>query len=236
MNAAASLGFVVQQEILHTVARDVERVLARPLPTLTSIVTPEFFNGILNQGDCPGKNFYSHGAFLDALSSYDRFGRAGTQDDSKREIAAFFAHASHETERFCFTEEKDGATKYYCNETDLQYPCAPGKLYYGRGPLQLTWNYNYGPAGQENNFDGLNNPEIVANDPAVSFRTALWYWMRSVHKIITSGQGFRATIEAINGALECGNLAESGKVESRVNYYTTYCSQLKVAPGDNLRC
>lgn len=203
---------------------------------VADIVTPEFFNGILNQGDCPGKNFYSRGAFLDALSSYDRFGRAGTQDDSKREIAAFFAHASHETERFCFTEEKDGATKNYCNETDIQYPCAPGKLYYGRGPLQLTWNYNYGPAGQENNFDGLNNPEIVANDPAVSFRTALWYWMRSVHRIIISGQGFGATIQAINGALECGNPAESGKVDSRVNYYTNYCTQLGVAPGDNLRC
>ncbi|KAI3975084.1 hypothetical protein MKX01_025598 [Papaver californicum] len=181
-------------------------------------------------------NFYSHGAFLDALTKYDLFGRVGTQDDSKREIAAFFAHASHETERFCFTEEKDGAAKDYCNETNLEYPCASGKLYYGRGPLQLTWNYNYGPAGQEIGFDGLNNPETVANDPAISFKTALWYWMRSVHKIITSGQGFGETIRAINGALECGNPAESGKVESRVNYYTTYCTQLGVAPGDNLRC
>lgn len=98
----------------------------------------------------------------------------------------------------------------------------------------MSWNYNYGPAGRSIGFDGLNNPEIVATDPSISFRTALWFWMNNVQSLLISGQGFGATIRAINGG-ECdgGNPAT---VTSRVQYYTDYCNQLGVAPGDNLRC
>ncbi|PON77694.1 Glycoside hydrolase [Parasponia andersonii] len=68
--------------------------------SVANIVTPEFFRGIMNKAtdpNCPGKNFYSREAFLSALNSYPRFGTTGAVDDSKREIAAFFAHATHET-------------------------------------------------------------------------------------------------------------------------------------------
>lgn len=67
--------------------------------SVPDIVTEDFFNGILNQAaaDCPGKNFYTRAAFVNALNTYTYFGRVGSADDSKREIAAFFAHATHET-------------------------------------------------------------------------------------------------------------------------------------------
>ena len=136
---------------------------------------------------------------------------------------------------FCFIEEINGASQDYCDENNAQYPCVQGKNYFGRGPLQLTWNYNYGAAGQSVGFDGLNNPEIVATNNVISFRASLWFWMTNVHSIITSGRGFGETIRAINGQLEC-NGANADTVTSRVNYYTNYCSQLGVAPGDNLRC
>ena len=136
---------------------------------------------------------------------------------------------------FCYIEEIDGPSKDYCDETNTQYPCVPGKGYYGRGPIQLSWNFNYGPAGNSIGFDGLNNPETVATNPVVSFKTALWYWMKFVHSIIVSGKGFGETIRAINGALECdgGNPAT---VNARVEYFKEYCNQLGVAPGDNLYC
>lgn len=41
----------------------------------------------------------------------------------------------------------------------------------------LFTSYNYGPAGQALGFDGLNNPELVATDPVIAFKTALWFWM-----------------------------------------------------------
>ncbi|KAK1370841.1 Chitin-binding type-1 domain-containing protein [Heracleum sosnowskyi] len=212
-----------------------------PPPTnsvsVENIVTETFFNQIIDQAEasCAGKGFYSRSTFLKATESYSQFGRVGSEDDSKREIAAFFAHATHETGHFCYIEEIDGPSKDYCDENNTQYPCAPNKAYYGRGPIQLSWNFNYGPAGKSIGFDGLNNPEIVAQDPLVSFKTALWYWMNNVQSVITSGQGFGATIRAINGALECDG-ANPDTVNARVAYFTDYCRQLGVAPGDNLTC
>ncbi|KAF8393848.1 hypothetical protein HHK36_020046 [Tetracentron sinense] len=212
-----------------------------PPPTnnvsVQEIVTEEFFNGIIDQAaaGCVGKSFYSRAVFLEALNTYPRFGKVGTVDDSKREIAAFFAHVTHETGHFCYIEEINGASKDYCDEDNTQYPCVAGKGYYGRGPIQLSWNFNYGPAGNSIGFDGLNAPETVATDSLISFKTALWFWMNNVHSIITSGQGFGPTIRAINGALECDG-ANPDTVRARVGYYTDYCSQLGVSPGDNLTC
>lgn len=213
---------------------------APPTPndvSVPDIVTDAFFNGIADQADasCAGRGFFTRAAFLEALNSYPQFGRVGSAEDSRREIAAFFAHATHETGHFCYIEEINGASRDYCDENNTQYPCAANKGYYGRGPLQLSWNYNYGPAGNSIGFDGLNNPEIVATDRVISFRTALWYWMNRIHSIITSGQGFGPTIRAINGQLECDG-ANVDTVNARVEYYTEYCNQLGVPTGDNLRC
>ncbi|XP_077229909.1 endochitinase PR4-like [Tasmannia lanceolata] len=159
--------------------------------SVADIVTPEFFNGIINQADagCLGKSFYARDRFLDALNSYPRFGQVGSLDDSKREIAAFFAHATHQTGHFCYMKE----------------------------------------------IDGLDSPTIVATDPVVPFKKGLWYWMNNCHSIITSGQGFGPTIRAINGAHECDG-RNPATVRELVGYYTSYCSQFGVAPGENLTC
>lgn len=135
----------------------------------------------------------------------------------------------------CYIEEIDGPSKDYCDESNTQYPCNPNKGYYGRGPIQLSWNFNYGPAGDRIGFDGVNNPDIVATDRVISFKTALWYWMNNCHDLIISGQGFGATIRAINGQLECDG-ANPDTVSARVQYYTNYCNQFQVDPGNNLRC
>ncbi|XP_050144090.1 chitinase 4-like [Malus sylvestris] len=117
--------------------------------------------------------------------------------------------------------------------TSTDYPCNPNKKYYGRGPLQLTWNYNYGAAGNSIGFDGLNSPETEASDPTVEFKTALWFWLNNVCPVLN--QGFGATIRAINGEVECdGKLPDA--VQSRINYYKDYCNQLNVNPGGNLYC
>ncbi|KAM7278638.1 hypothetical protein ACFE04_005772 [Oxalis oulophora] len=203
--------------------------------SVADIVTTQFFNGIINQADasCEGKNFYTRDAFLEAVNSYSKFARIGTEEDSKREIAAFFAHVTHETGHFCYINEIDGASKDYCDESNTQYPCNPNKGYFGRGPIQLSWNFNYGPAGQDIGFDGLNNPEIVGSNAAISFKTALWYWEKNVQPVMS--QGFGATIRAINGALECDG-GNPTTVQKRVEYYKEYCEELGVSPGDNLTC
>ncbi|KAF7847059.1 hypothetical protein BT93_L3401 [Corymbia citriodora subsp. variegata] len=208
--------------------------------SVADVVTDSFFNSIIAQANasCAGKSFYTRQAFLDAAGGYPKFGAVGSANDSKREIAAFFAHVTHETGHFCYIEEINGTS----NNHPLRWlrwlgscdPCASRLGYYGRGPLQISWNYNYGPAGESIGFNGLNSPETVANDVVVSFKTAFWFWMNNVHSVITSGQGFGATIKAINGG-ECSG-GNTAAVQDRVQYYTDYCNQFGVSPGDNLTC
>lgn len=135
----------------------------------------------------------------------------------------------------CYINEINGAKQNYCDKSDKQFPCNPRKKYYGRGPLQLTWNYNYGAAGKSIGFDGLNSPEEVANDRIISFKASLWFWINNVHSAMTSGKGFGATIKAINGDIECNGKSPAA-VNARVRYYKDYCRQFGVSPGANLYC
>ena len=66
-----------------------------------SVVTESFFGGIKSQAGngCRGKSFYTRQSFLDAARAYPGFGKGRSNDASKREIAAFFAHVTHETGR-----------------------------------------------------------------------------------------------------------------------------------------
>lgn len=200
---------------------------------VADIVTQGFFDGVNQAGaGCEGRGFYTRDAFLNAAGSFSAFGTTGTGDDQKREIAAFFAHVKHETGSLCYIEEIDKSNRF----CDAGYPCPDGKSYYGRGPLQLTHNYNYQAAGQALGFDGINSPEQVATDPVLSFKAAVWFWMANsnCHNAIVSGQGFGATIQAIN-SIEC-NGGNTPAVNARVSYYQDFCSQLGVDPGGNLSC
>ena len=87
--------------------------------SVADIVTEEFFNGIINHAapSCEGKKFYTRARFLTAVGSFPLFGRIGSEEDSKREIAAFFAHVTHKTGRkilvhfFTFVERKTRRNK-----------------------------------------------------------------------------------------------------------------------------
>lgn len=116
---------------------------------------------------------------------------------------------------FCYIEEINGSSHNYCDASNSIYPCNPNQQYYGRGPLQLKWNYNYGATGSSIGFDGLNSLGIVATDPVISFKTALWFWMINIHQVVS--QGFGTTIRAINGEVECnGTTAYSPLIQSRI--------------------
>ena len=137
-----------------------------------------------------------------------------------------------------YVEEINKST--YC-DTSSGVSCASGQQYYGRGPLQLSWNYNYKAAGDAIGFDGINNPGIVASDPTISFETAVWFWMTSssptCHNAMVNGNGFGATINAINGGLECGsNPSNLAGQQDRIQLYQSFCGTLGVDPGSNLTC
>ena len=128
-----------------------------------------------------------------------------------------------------YTEEIEKAK--YCQGE----PCDPNQEYYGRGPLQLTWNYNYLAAGRDLGFDGIHNPGVVATNPHISFKTAVWFWMTqstlTCHDAMVTHQGFGATINAING-MECGQNVQN----IRIDIYKHYCNILGVQATKNLSC
>ncbi|WVZ23100.1 hypothetical protein V8G54_001644 [Vigna mungo] len=233
---------------------------------ISSIISSSTFEEMLkhrNNQACPGRGFYTYEAFLDAARSFNGFGTTGDITTQKRELAAFFAQTSHETTGgwatapdgpyawgYCFINERN--QDVYCSGGG--WPCAPGKRYYGRGPIQLTHNYNYGLAGSELGLDLTNDPDLVGRDRNVAFRTAIWFWMRpqgnkpSCHNVITGGwtpstadtsagrvPGYGVITNIINGGLECGR-GPDARVQSRIGFYERYCQLLGVSPGNNLDC
>ncbi|GAA0624479.1 chitinase [Kutzneria viridogrisea] len=203
------------------------------------VVSEAQFNQIF-----PGRNsFYTYSGLVAALSAYPGFANTGSDTVKKQEAAAFLANVSHETGGLVYIVEQNTANyPHYC-DYNQPYGCPAGQAaYYGRGPIQLSWNFNYKAAGDALGIDLLNNPNLVQNDAAVAWKTGLWYWntqngpgTMTPHNAMVNGAGFGETIRSINGSLEC-NGGNPGQVQSRVNAYQQITSVLGVAPGNNLYC
>jgi chitinase len=170
---------------------------------------------------------YSYMGLCTALAKplYSKFANSGDLTADKREVAAFFAHVAWETGNLVFTDQqqKDPATG----------------MYWGRGPLQLTWDYNYMACGNAIGQPLVAQPDLVSRDPIITWETALWFWLYD-----DSGKGFTShtaigrgsfgdTLRVIN-SIECtaGNSAQQGRIAN----YTKYCNQLTVDPGTQLTC
>ncbi|MEV5378216.1 glycoside hydrolase family 19 protein [Streptomyces nondiastaticus] len=192
----------------------------------------------------PGRNsFYTYNGLIAALSAYPGFAGTGSDQVKRQEAAAFLANVDHETGGLVHIVEQNTANyPHYCDRNQ-PYGCPAGQAaYYGRGPLQLSWNFNYKAAGDALGINLLNNPSLVQTDAAVSWKTALWYWntqrgpgSMTPHDAMVGSRGFGETIRSINGAVECDG-RNPAQVQSRVNSYQRFAQMLGVAPGGNLYC
>lgn len=187
--------------------------------------------------------FYSYNGLIAALRTYPAFTTTGDDATRRREAAAFLANVDHETGGLKYVVEQNTANYgSYCDNTK-PYGCPAGTdAYYGRGPVQLSWNYNYRTAGEAIGIDLLANPAAVERDPAVAWSTGLWFWntqlgaaTATAHDAMVGGRGFGATIRSFNGALECDG-RNTEQVQNRVQAYQRFTTLLDVPPGDNLSC
>ncbi|KAL3839457.1 hypothetical protein ACJIZ3_024048 [Penstemon smallii] len=235
---------------------------------LITTITPILCNninggggGVANRADivskCKGnRGFFNRSVFLGALDSFPQFGTVGSKDDSAREIAAFFAHVTHDAADICSYDDQVGLLqKSYgpygqfiprCPRSNYGYECDP----IGGGGI---WRSNVKQASPSSPISSLNNNHDTISDQSIEnidininevqhrsssvilFNRLLGFWMNNCHNAITSGQGFGATIRAITTSGECDGLNPTAII-SRVQLYTNYCNMFRVHPGKNLNC
>ncbi len=203
------------------------------------VVSQSQFNAMF-----PNRNpFYSYKGLTDALGAYPGFARTGDDTTRKREAAAFLANVGHETGGLRYTvEQNKGNYGHYCDKGQ-PFGCPAGdRAYYGRGPLQLSWNYNYKAAGDALHIDLLHDPYRVERDPATSWKTGLWFWNAqrgaggmTPHDAMARNRGFGETIRSINGDLEC-NGKNPAERQNRIDLYKRYTGVLHTSAGGNLSC
>lgn len=134
-----------------------------------------------------------------------------THLDMPINLVMFLAQISHESADFRFDKEIWGPTpaqRRYDTRTDLgNTPEADGdgKLYMGRGPLQVTGKFNYAaftywcrkhidPCAP----DFVANPELLNTDPWEGL-SAIWFWEENaLHLISITGDVTKLT-RRING-------------------------------------
>ena len=232
---------------------------------------PNRFGFVAKKRKNNSADFYSYKAFVTAAHVYPEF-LSGNTLTQKRELAAFLANIAQETSGgwaeapggyfkwgLCFIEEKQElGMNIYADTTKKNYLPIAGKTYYGRGPKQLSWNYNYGQFSEA--WFGckdtlLQHPEMLSKDPVLSFASAIWFWMTpqipkpSCHDIMTGHwkpteadlqngrtSGFGATVNVINGGVECGTGKDLEKTSYRYQYYQYFCNFFGVSPGENISC
>ncbi len=175
----------------------------------------------------PNRNgFYTYPNLCKAIGKYPAFATSGDTTAKKREVAAFFANVARETGMLKFIDQ-------------ISHDPANGN-YWGRGPLQITWDYNYRACGAAIGAPLVDQPTLVSTDGAITWETALWFWMtndggtgKTPHTAIVNGS-FGGTIDAINGGLECNGPNEGAN--ERIAHYQAFTQALGVDPGGSLTC
>ncbi|MEX8548066.1 MAG: chitinase [Mucilaginibacter sp.] len=179
---------------------------------------------------------------------------------SKRELAAFLAQVAHETRHGRNGQYDDGlmflhevnTSLPYVDQNDV-YPAVAGKKYYGRGPMQISYNGNYGFAsdcifGDKNKL--LQNPDLITTDAVTAFKTAIYFWMMpqeqkpSAHDVMAGNwkptaadaakgrtAGFGMTTNIINGEVECGRANQFGPAD-RAGFYQAFLKKLNVTDAN----
>ncbi|SNS40459.1 Chitodextrinase [Micrococcales bacterium KH10] len=128
--------------------------------------------------------------------------------------------------------------------------------YFGRGAKQLSYNYNYGQFSTSLYGDAnvlLDDPARVA-DTWLNFASAIWFtvypqapkppmtWVidgtwqpNSVDLANNMTPGFGATVQIINGGLECDKGTEQPQVVNRIAAYREFAHALGVLiPADEM--
>lgn len=116
-------------------------------------------------------------------------------------------------------------------------------LFFGRGPLQTSWNYNYKDLHdallsleEDTYVDICATPDLLATNEEYAWISAFLFWTTNTGTVgmtsseaVVEGSSFGSTVKVINGGLECPALpGYESSVWERLNDYCIAASALGV--------
>ncbi len=184
-------------------------------------------------------NLYSYDNMREGLDLREEFSVFMSQGDDtikRLELAAILANWAQETTGgwdtapdgytswgLCWYEEVgargsgecyfDSGNQYQPTKTPVGDTC-----FFGRGPIQLSWNANYGAFSEFLYGDMLvllDDPDEILRDGELAFASGYWFWTtyrgspnvpgKTCHEIMVEegAQGFGKVINIVNGGIEC---------------------------------
>jgi hypothetical protein len=234
-----------------------------------------------------GQWYYTYDNLIKGMAELMEFANEGDENTKKLEIAAFLANIAQETgakvtgDPFgspgCAIQEGYGTEAAWhscsfggCNKTRPfvcpKWPdnlCPDGEVgYFGRGPHQLTYDYNYAAFGKTMNVgdDYLNDPDLLTKDPKIGIAGSIWFWGHadwstgrdipfkpSAHDVAVgkweptpedvacgrTNANFGVITNIINGGLECGPGAVNPEAaKNRVKYLEAIAEEMGVTIPD----
>lgn len=158
----------------------------------------------------------SHAQYTSFVSQVQSVGLIKT----KREAAMLVAHLIQESGGLQFRRElaciETGCPGVYSTGIGVS-----GQNYFGRGYIQLSWDYNYLAASMDLFGDRrlLHDADQVAANEDLCWATTFWFWRKNVGILAAVQNGhFGASTNAINGGLECRG-AFQHKARIRFEFY-----------------
>jgi chitinase len=237
-----------------------------------------------------GQWYYTYDNLIRGMAEWEEFANEGDENTRKLEIAAFLANIAQETGAGkptdptfggpgCFIQEGHGGYHHSCAyggcttkhpmdpETCKKEPykgtCPDGGVgWCGRGPHQLSWDYNYQAFGKGMGEGDLylNNPDLLTQDPEIGIAGSIWFWGHadpgssedkpfkpSAHNVAVGkwkptdddkGCGrtkadFGVITNIINGGMECGPGAVNPQAaKNRLDYFKAIAAEMGLTIPD----
>lgn len=118
--------------------------------------------------------------------------------DNPPRIAAFLAQIAHESGELRYVREIASGEAYEGRKNLGNVHPGDGKVFKGRGYLQITGRTNYKRCGEALGIDLTGNP-ILLEETDLACRSAAWFWKDKGLNELADKDDFRLITKRING-------------------------------------
>lgn len=146
-------------------------------------------------------------------------GMATNGINSPLRMAHFLAQLGHESGELKYSEEISSGEAYEGRIKLGNTEAGDGKLFKGRGLIQLTGRTNYKKYGDARGKDYLSgdNPKLLATDTNVSVDAACWFWVKNGLNAAADADDILKITMRINGGTN--GLDERKRLLAREKYF-----------------